>query len=151
VETENTWSERVSKPDRRSMETTGTTNAHTTAQASCPFCLIIAGQAEATFIRRWPDAIAIRPRGGVNATHVLVIPRVHTSNAGEEPEIAAIGMRRAAELMAEYPAANIITSKGRAATQSIEHCHIHVVGREDGDDLPLPWTPQQQARREGRA
>ncbi|WP_268253314.1 hypothetical protein [Streptomyces subrutilus] len=26
------------------------------------------------------------------------------------------------------------------------HLHVHVVPREAGDDLPLPWTPQQAAR-----
>ncbi|MEU8435472.1 hypothetical protein AB0F18_21670 [Streptomyces sp. NPDC029216] len=27
-----------------------------------------------------------------------------------------------------------------------EHLHVHVVPRQDGDDLPLPWTPQHAAR-----
>ena len=55
-------------------------------------------------------------------------------------------MRRAAELMAERPAANLITSKGREATQSVFHLHVHVVPRAAGDGLPLPWTPQHTAR-----
>jgi len=59
-------------------------------------------------------------------------------------------MRRAAELMAELPAANIITSKGREATQSVFHLHVHVVPRQADDDLPLPWTPQQPARAAGQ-
>lgn len=54
-------------------------------------------------------------------------------------------MRRAAELMAELPAANLITSKGDAATQSVLHLHVHVVPRQADDDLPLPWTPQHAA------
>ncbi|MFJ3817807.1 HIT family protein [Streptomyces sp. NPDC090056] len=55
-------------------------------------------------------------------------------------------MRRAAELMAELPAANLTTSKGTEATQSVFHLHVHVVPGQDGDNLPLPWTPQHAAR-----
>ena len=29
---------------------------------------------------------------------------------------------------------------GRAATQTVEHLHIHIVPRSDGDGLQLPWS-----------
>jgi histidine triad (HIT) family protein len=114
------------------------------SMTDCPFCKIAAGDEPATIVREWHDAIAIRPRGGgVNASHTLVIPRVHVADAGENPAVTAAVMARAAELMAERPAANLITSKGRDATQSVFHLHVHVITREAGDGLPLPWTPQQ--------
>ena len=114
----------------------------------CPFCAIATGDAPATIDREWPDAIAIRPRrGGVNDSHVLVIPRAHVADAGEDPAITAAVMARAAELMAERPSANLITSKGRPATQSVMHLHVHVVTRTKDDGLPLPWTPQQAAQK----
>ncbi|AEM88960.1 HIT family protein [Streptomyces violaceusniger] len=116
-----------------------------TEAENCVFCAIAAGTSPAVIVREWPDALAVRPRsGGVNASHVLVMPRVHVEDAGEDPDVAALVMRRAAELMAERPAANIITSKGEAATQSVFHLHVHVLSREAGDGLPLPWTPQQE-------
>ncbi|MDQ0847768.1 HIT family protein [Streptomyces sp. V1I6] len=114
---------------------------------TCVFCDIAAGNASATIVREWPDALAIRPRsGGVNTSHAFVLPRVHVEDAGTDPDVTAAVMRRAAELMAELPAANIITSKGQAATQSVFHLHVHVIGREDDDGLTLPWTPQHAAR-----
>ncbi|WP_079134388.1 HIT family protein [Streptomyces sp. EN16] len=113
---------------------------------SCVFCAIAAGDAPATIVREWPDALAIRPRGGVNGGHVLVLPRVHVEDAGVDIEVTRAVMGRAAELMAELPAANLITSKGVEATQSVFHLHVHIVPRRDGDDLPLPWTPQHEAR-----
>jgi histidine triad (HIT) family protein len=113
----------------------------------CVFCAIAAGKATAVIVREWPDALAVRPRsGGVHPGHVLVMPRVHVEDAGTDPDVTAAVMRRAAELMAEYPAANLITSKGEAATQSVYHLHVHVVPREPDDGLPLPWTPQHAAR-----
>ncbi|MFJ7209515.1 HIT family protein [Streptomyces sp. NPDC098789] len=114
---------------------------------TCVFCDIAAGQAPAVILRQWPDALAIRPRsGGVNNGHVIVIPRVHAEDAGTNPDVTAAVMHRAAELMTNLPAANLITSKGAAATQSVQHLHVHVVPREAGDGLPLPWTPQHAAR-----
>lgn len=109
----------------------------------CAFCSIAAGTAPAAVVREWDDAIAIRPRsGGVHPEHVLVLPRVHVQDAGEDPEVTAIVMRRAAELMAEHEHANIITSKGAHGTQTQFHSHVHVVPRVDGDGLALPWTGQ---------
>jgi len=111
--------------------------------ADCVFCAIATGKAPATITRKWPDALAVRPRsGGVNTGHVFVLPRVHVEDAGTDPNVTAAVMRRAAELMAEHPAANLITSKGADATQSVSHLHVHVVPREAGDGLFLPWTPQ---------
>ena len=34
---------------------------------------------------------------------------------------------------------NLITSRGRAATQSVFHLHLHLVPRADNDGLALPW------------
>ncbi|MFK0296643.1 HIT family protein [Streptomyces sp. NPDC090442] len=115
------------------------------AQADCVFCAIAAGTAPATVLRDWGDVLAIRPRGGVNEGHLLVIPRRHVDDAGTEKKTSGRVMECAAELMAEHPAANIITSKGEEATQTVFHLHLHVVPRKAIDGLPLPWTPQQEA------
>lgn len=113
----------------------------------CVFCKIATGRAPATVVRQWPDALAIRPRsGGVHEGHLMVIPYAHVQDAGVDAAVTAATMARAAELMAQLPAANIITSKGVDATQSVFHLHVHVVPRAAGDELPLPWTPRHQAR-----
>lgn len=106
----------------------------------CVFCAIAAGEAEATVVRSWDHTIAIKPRGGVHPGHVLVIPRIHVADVGELPAVSAQTMACAAELAGEIPAANVITSKGAAATQTVFHLHIHVLPRAAGDGLALPWT-----------
>ncbi|MFE9341312.1 HIT family protein [Streptomyces sp. NPDC007063] len=110
---------------------------------NCVFCRIASQEAPATVVRDWGDVLAIRPRGGVHPGHTLVMPCTHVSDAGTRPEVTARTMECAAALAAQLPAANIITSKGAAATQTVWHLHLHVVPRADGDGLPLPWTPQQ--------
>ncbi|MFJ8856792.1 HIT family protein [Streptomyces sp. NPDC102437] len=102
---------------------------------TCTFCAIVAKEIPAVIVREWPDAIAVRPRsGGCTEGHVMVLPRVHVEDAGTDAETTAEVMRRAAELMVELPAANLVSSKGAEAP------------RKTGDGLPLPWTPQHAAR-----
>src|SRR5690606_25182872 len=101
----------------------------------CVFCQIVAGEAPATVIREWPDAIAIVPLRPVAPGHVLVIPRTHVADATVDPDVTAVTMRRAAELA--VPPCNLITSAGRPATQTVFHLHIHVVPRRVGDGLAL--------------
>lgn len=118
-----------------------------TVKAGCVFCAIVAGQAPATVVREWEDAIAIKPRsGGVTEGHLLVIPRTHVADVGIDPAVSAATMARAAELTAELPAANVITSRGVEATQSVFHLHVHVVPRAPGDGLPLPWATHHADR-----
>lgn len=121
----------------------------TTRDPACVFCSIVAGEAPASMVREWDETIAIRPRGGVNAGHVLVIPKTHVADVGEDPAVSAVTMARAAELAADLDDVNVITSKGGAATQTVFHLHVHVVPREEGDGLPLPWTPRPADRQAG--
>jgi len=113
------------------------------SRVPCVFCAIVAGEGPAVVVREWDDVIAIRPLRPVTSGHVLVIPHAHVADLGDDPSVSARAMTCAAELAATLPAANVITSKGSAATQTVFHLHVHVVPRCEGDGLPLPWTPQQ--------
>lgn len=101
--------------------------------------------------RRWLRAIAIRPRRPVADGHLLVIPTAHVPDVGTDPEVSAVAMAAAAELAAEHTDCNVLTSRGRHATQTVYHLHVHVVPRAAGDGLPLPWTPQQGGADDGQA
>lgn len=111
------------------------------ASPSCTFCSIIAGKLPAVVVREWPGVIAIEPRHPVTPGHVLVIPHAHVEDAGRDPAVSALTMSHASELVGELDDANIITSRGPAATQTQFHLHLHVVPRMEGDGLVLPWAP----------
>jgi histidine triad (HIT) family protein len=49
-------------------------------------------------------------------------------------------MRMAASLAREMGPCNLITSKGREATQTVFHMHLHLVPRAENDGLLLPWS-----------
>lgn len=114
------------------------------AKEPCVFCDIVAEVEPATFVRRWGDAVAIVPLNPVTPGHVLVIPRVHVVDASERPHITAAAMERAASIA--VPPFNIITSAGRAATQSVFHLHLHIVPRSENDGLALPWYSGRSKR-----
>lgn len=106
----------------------------------CVFCAIIAGTEPATIVRQWPDAIAIVPLDPVTDGHLLVIPREHVPDFTTAHYVSAITTHRAAELAEEIGGSmNLITSKGREATQSVAHLHLHLVPRRENDGLALPW------------
>ncbi|MFH8742105.1 HIT family protein [Streptomyces albidoflavus] len=108
---------------------------------SCVFCAITAGRAPAKVVKEWNDAIAIVPLGPVTAGHVLVIPRVHVADFAVDPDVTGSTARRAAQLCRDLDLvhANLITSKGAEATQTVFHLHLHLVPRTAGDGLALPW------------
>lgn len=106
----------------------------------CPFCQIIAGQAPVTVVHEWHDALALVPLNPVVDGHTLVIPKRHVRDIAADPEVSGQTMLRAAELMRWTPRPmNVITSRGREATQSVFHLHLHLVPRAANDGLALPW------------
>jgi len=108
----------------------------------CVFCQIVAGEAPATIVRRWADAIAIVPLDPVVVGHRLVIPRRHVDDAACDLTLTGAMAAHAADLALDLESCNLITSVGAPATQTIRHLHWHVVPRVAGDGLALPWTGQ---------
>lgn len=119
--------------------------------SQCPFCEIAEGvrQPPKWVVERehWPETMAFTPIGPVTEGHTLVVPKVHVADFSSVPEITAMTVRRAAELVhwSDRPM-NLITSRGREATQSVFHLHLHLVPREHNDGLALPWYSGKSRR-----
>lgn len=108
---------------------------------NCVFCQIISKHLKSEIIYEWDDVISIVPINPVCTGHILFIPKIHVSNFSENPEVTALTYKRCAEFYATNNIdANLITSKGKNATQTIFHLHIHLVPRLQNDGLHLPWS-----------
>lgn len=114
--------------------------------APCIFCEIVAGHTPATVLADGIDSIAIVPLGPVTPGHFIVLPKTHVTDAYDNPRVTATTMHDAsmwartfADRDDRYVSANLITSIGRPATQSVFHLHVHVVPRAVNDGLALPW------------
>jgi histidine triad (HIT) family protein len=114
---------------------------------TCVFCQIFAGESPAEAVWAWDggagvaEAVAIVPLDPVVDGHIIVIPAVHVEDWTTDPVISAMTMRHAAELAQHLGLGpcNLITSRGREATQSVFHLHLHIVPRAQNDGLALPW------------
>ena len=121
----------------------------------CPFCKRIAAGEYASFTSD-PDVVWFEPLNPVTPGHLLFVPVRHVTSALEVPYVTALTMEIASRVAAKLRAmalpgewsCNLITSAGAAATQTVRHLHIHLVPRVEGDGLHLPWTGQQERRRD---
>jgi histidine triad (HIT) family protein len=110
----------------------------------CLFCRIAMGQVRATFVHEDDLLIAfpdIAPRA---PTHILLVPRQHIASAAELTDADAPMVGRlfsvAARIAREAGIADagyrLVTNVGRAAGQSVEHLHLHLMGGR-----PMTWPP----------
>ena len=87
------------------------------------------------------NCLVFEPLNPVVKGHLLVIPKTHTPSFTDNADISGEVMRVASLVAGERGGDyNLITSKGKSATQSINHLHIHLVPRAENDGLILPWT-----------
>jgi histidine triad (HIT) family protein len=108
-------------------------------QLSCPFCARIAvGDFDPKTANQY--AVSFAPLNPVVPGHLLVVSRSHIRSAAHDPITAGFVMQKAASMVDSMGHANILTSIGEHATQSVEHMHLHIVPRRPGDGLRLPWT-----------
>ena len=109
----------------------------------CVFCEIVAGKSPAKFLRprEWQAGVlAFEPLGPVTPGHALIIPTIHVEDFADNPTVSAVVAKSAALYAKEYGGPfNVITSKGKVATQSVFHLHLHLVPRRKDDGLALPW------------
>ena len=106
----------------------------------CVFCDIVAGTSPADIILDWPSILIFTPLNPVVEGHVLVIPKKHVADFTEDPVESGFTMVAAAEYARDFDMPmNLITSRGREATQSVFHLHLHLVPRAKDDGLALPW------------
>lgn len=107
-------------------------------QENCPFCDVTKIKSE---IIDYGSVMVFEPLNPVVPGHILVVPTVHIKDFTRNAQLSAQVMRIAAEVAkARGGDFNLITSKGRSATQTVEHLHIHLVPRKVDDGLKLPWS-----------
>jgi diadenosine tetraphosphate (Ap4A) HIT family hydrolase len=102
----------------------------------CPFC-----HAQNLALFRQHHAYAVLDLYPVSKGHTLIISEAHASdffalsNAAQEGMLEAVRTARALLVMS-YPDIagwNVGVNVGEAGGQTIEHAHIHLIPRYDGD------------------
>ncbi len=110
--------------------------------ARCPFCEISSGEAPASIVYQDAAVMAFMDLRPANAGHVLVIPRKHWETIHEIPDSTLVDIFRVAKRVAgavkeavSAEGINVVQSNGRAAYQMVNHLHVHVIPRFQGDAI----------------
>jgi histidine triad (HIT) family protein len=113
------------------------------SQADCLFCRIVSKEVPAEVVLDREDVLAFRDVNPQAPTHVLVVPKEHL------PSLEAVGERHGSLLSSLVAAVNqvarddgvaggfrVVTNVGRAAGQSVDHLHLHLLGGR-----AMSWPP----------
>ena len=112
--------------------------------AECVFCRIVAGELPAFKLYEDEDYLAFLDLNPVAEGHCLVVPKKHCVNLFDFDAASSSKYLEVVRLVALRVCKsvgatdfNVVNASGRAAQQSVDHLHFHVVPRvaDDGIDL----------------
>ena len=120
------------------------------SQASdCVFCKIIAGEIPCFKLHEDDDTLAFMDINPASEGHALVIPKEHSADvhgisdaAISSTVVTAKKIASAIEKTLNPGGLNLVQCNGPAAAQSVLHFHMHVLPRNEGDELKLNWGLQ---------
>lgn len=118
----------------------------------CIFCKIVAGEIPAAKVYEDELTIAFMDIGQVNPGHVLVACKRHAATVLDlTPEEAAAAMQTAQRIAHAAQQAfapdgiTLFQANGAAGGQTVQHFHIHVLPRHEGDGVELAWPRKEPA------
>ena len=113
----------------------------------CIFCKIVAGEIPCFKLYESDDTLAFMDINPANEGHALVIPKEHcvdihavSDAAISSTVITAKKIAAAIKKTLSPNGMNLLQCNGQAAAQSVLHFHMHVLPRQDGDELKLNWS-----------
>lgn len=112
----------------------------------CVFCKILRGEIPSTKVLETEDAVVFLDIHPVNLGHVLVVPKEHHASLLDLPDhvSAHVGsllprVCRAVRSATGADGFNVIVNNGRAAGQTVDHGHWHIIPRFHDDAVHWPW------------
>lgn len=116
--------------------------------SECIFCRIASGEIPSATIYEDEDFRVILDLGPASKGHALIIPKQHYANLYELPdELASKAMvlaKRIITKMKDVVACdgyNLVQNNGESAGQTVFHFHLHLIPRNEGDQVGVTWKP----------
>jgi histidine triad (HIT) family protein len=110
--------------------------------ADCLFCRIVRREIAAQIVHEDEQALVFKDLTPQAPTHLLVIPKKHLGSlsASTDGDALLLGhLQRVASRVAEsvkLSSFRLVTNNGKAAGQSVDHLHYHLLGGR-----PMQWPP----------
>ncbi|MFB6235909.1 MAG: HIT family protein [Halopenitus sp.] len=112
----------------------------------CVFCDIVANEEPAQRVYEGDATLAFLDTAPATEGHVIVVPKSHRATLTDvEPELVGDVFRTVSHVATSLQAAldpdglTVHQSNGAAAGQEIDHVHVHVIPRDDVDDVTVQW------------
>ena len=122
--------------------------------SDCIFCKIIDGFVPSMKVYEDAYSLVIMDIAGDVDGHMLAIPKKHIMSIFDCDDITLHHVMDAVKVVASrlkekcgYDGVNLLNASGEAAGQSVEHFHIHLIPRKDGDGIDA-WPQFQGAKEE---
>lgn len=116
----------------------------------CIFCKIANGEIPSYKVYEDDDFLAFLDISQATIGHTLVIPKNHINNflTAENSTISkayviASKVAHALKKSLNVHDFNILSNCGEKAGQTIDHFHIHIIPRYDGDDLKIEFSKHE--------
>lgn len=112
----------------------------------CIFCKISNKKIEVDPIYEDDDVIAIFDAYPANDGHILVMPKKHIENIyGMDEDISkkifatVVKLAKKLEKELSLSGLNIVQNNGELAGQTVKHFHIHLIPRNENDEINISW------------
>lgn len=123
--------------------------------SDCIFCRIAEGEIPSKTLYEDEKFRAILDLGPATKGHALILPKEHAANLFELPDETAAEVmvlaKKLAKTMKEKlkcDGLNLIQNNGKTAGQTVEHFHLHVIPRYEGDGQIIGWVPGEPTHEE---
>lgn len=143
------WFRRSNGPSHSPRRATNQLDGRRQATTACPFCRIVEKLDPAEVVYETDETLAFFPLEPATRGHTLVIPKRHIANffdlsTSDTPALGrtVLHVAHALRHVLQPEGMNIITSAGEAASQSVNHLHVHLVPRWTGDAVGEIWPPK---------
>ena len=124
----------------------------------CIFCKIARGDIPSATIDETDDFKCILDVAPANKGHALIIPKEHYDNIFQLDAKVAAKIFEFATLAAKAikdktgcEGMNLVQNNGAVAGQTVNHFHLHLIPRNQGDGVNVSWTPQETVATEQEA
>ncbi len=123
--------------------------------AACPFCRIVAGDAETLAVDERERPLAFAPLDPIAPGHALVVPKAHHESLFEVPgDVLADVTDHVRSLARRFRGGDrgfdsVQLLQESIPQQDVPHLHVHLVGHRDGDGRDLwPASDYEGSRRD---
>lgn len=121
----------------------------------CIFCKIANGEIPSSTVYENSDFKVILDVAPAAKGHCLILPKEHFKNifdidADTAARMFSLATEVARALKQELgcDGLNIVQNNGAAAGQTVNHVHLHLIPRFEGDDVSIGWNPKQSEGQE---